>query len=263
MAKKKKNPRASKKNLAQNTQWLEEKLESLTLDIDSISSKPIDEVKDELSEVATDTTAFIQALNEKLPDGTAIKTSNRTKSTRNSKSKQKAKTADRDPSPSAKTVKPKGTFRFFSLRSAFIASVLVILLSVLIPQFIRGLRETDLPPATAVNPEQQEPNTEPPTWIEGPAANEMLRGVRYKIEGLQQVAIDTPLPNNPGDHAATFKMRLIVNGQGMVTHLEPMVPSSDELEPAVIDSLLRWRFNAVEQTSASQEGIITVEYLPE
>ncbi len=263
MAKKKKTQRASKKNLAQNAEWLEEKLESLTLDIDSIASMPINEVRDEISEIATDTAAFIKALNERLPEGAAIKTSSRSKTSRSNPSAKQLKQQDRRPSLSANKDKKKGTFRFFSFRSALVASVIVILLSVLIPQFIRGLRETDLPPATAVNPDQPIENIEPPTWIEGPAANEMLRGVRYRVEGLQQVAVETPLPTNPGDHAATFKMRLIVNAQGAVTHLEPLAPSADELEPAVIDSLLRWRFNSLGQADASYEGVITIEYLPE
>lgn len=263
MAKKKKTPRASKKNLAQNAEWLEEKLESLTLDIDSIASMPINEVKDEISEIAPDTAAFIKALNEKLPEGAAIKTSNRAKTNRNSRSAKQLKKQDRRPTQSATQDKKKGTFSLFSFRSAFVASVIVILLSVLIPQFIRGLRETNLPPATAVNPDRPIENTEPPTWIEGPAENEMLRGVRYRVEGLRQVAVDTPLPTNPGNHAAIFKMRLIVNAQGAVTHLEPLVPSADELEPAVIDSLLRWRFDSHGEADASYEGVITVEYLPE
>lgn len=261
MAKKKKIPRASKKNLAQNAEWLEEKLESLTLDIDSISSMPIDEVKSEIKEIAPDTAAFIKALNERLPEGAAIKTSTRTKANRHSP--QRSRSKDRQPSSATNTIKPRGTFRLFSLRSAFIASVVVILLSVLIPQFIRGFRETDLPPATAVNPDQPTQNAEPPTWIEGPAANEMLRGVRYRVEGLQQVAIETPLPDNPGDHAATFRLRMTVSPDGVVTGLEPLVQSSDLLEPAVIDSLLHWRFAPMPGQRTAREGTITIEYRPE
>lgn len=260
MGKKSKSGRSSKKNLAQNSSWLEERLESSMLDLDALSSMSIDEVQSELKAFKPDQKKLVDAINEKLPTGAAIPTP-KTPKKRTSRKPQTRKAPDRQATKHQRPSRKRSS-GIVSLRGALIFSLLVIASSIFIPRLIRDLREDRYEPATAIENEVTEDSTGQATWIEGPAAHELVRGVKYTVKGIEQVVINAPLPTNPGNLSATFELKMRIDANGSVEGLEALTAQPNEFEPTVMDSLLQWKFSATQSGSATQEAIITVEYFP-
>ena len=260
MAKQSKSGRSSKKNLQQNAAWLEERLESTMLDLDALSSMPIEEVNAELKPFKQDQTAFVASLNEKLPAGASIPEPESTvKKTR--RKPQTSKAGDRNAAAPQKSVTRRSS-RLFGIKSAIFLSLLIIAGALFVPKLIRDLREDRLESATSIEDDSAAIDpTKPPTWIEGPAVDELIRGVKYTIAGIEQVVLDAPLPGNPGELIATFQLRATINGAGKVVRLEPLLDESTVFEPVVIDSLLRWKFSTLSDTSQLNDAVITIEYL--
>ncbi len=260
MGKQSKSGRSSKKNLEQNARWLEERLENTMLDLDALSSMPLDEVKSELKAFKPKQKAFVEELNKKLPAGASIPVPK--ESPKRTRRKAPAKRAGDRKATAASPAPRRGLARVFSLRSALVLSFLIIASALFLPQLIRDLRDDKIEPAQAVqNPEESEDR--PATWIVGPGVDELIRGVKYTIQGLEQVVINAPLPTNPGDLEARFEMKLTVDGNGKVVGLEPMSGEANEFEPVVVDSLLHWQFSALASGDTRTDAIITIEYSPE
>ena len=259
MGKQSKSGRAFKKNLPQNAAWLEDRLESDMLDLESLSSMSIDDVNAELKKFEPKQKAFIESLNEKLPAGAALPVPKPPK--RKPRRKTPAnKAGDRQ---AAAPSKARKSSRIFGLRSAMVLSILIIASAIFVPKLIRDYRANKLETATAVEKENPREANKPPTWIEGPAADELVRGVKYTIEGLEQVVIRAPLPTNPGDLTANFRLRMTVDSNGKVTELEPLSGSASAFEPTVIDSLLQWQFSALANSSQLTEAVVTIRHIPD
>ena len=260
MGKQSKSGRSSKKNLEQNARWLEERLENTMLDLDALASMPLDEVKSELKAFKPQQKAFVDKLNKKLPAGASIPVPKAPP--KRTRSKAPAQRAGDRSAASAAPGPRRGLSRVFSLRSALVLSFLIIASALFLPQLIRDLRDDKIEPAQAVqNPEETE--DEYTTWIEGPGVDELIRGVKYTIEGLEQVVINAPLPTNPGNWEARFEMKLTVDGNGKVVGLEPLSGETTDFEPVVVDSLLHWQFSALSSGETRTDAIITIEYKPE
>ena len=257
MAKKRNKSRRSRKNLARNAEWLEHRLGDIVFDLDALQSMPLDEVKSELKRIAPDAPDLTPAINERLPEGVSIASTGGGRKRRRTK-----KVAKKDDRPAAAPSATGARFRWFSLRGVVALTVLVALSAWLIPQAIRTFREQPPDPAAAVQGEPPAP-VRPPTWIEGPADGELVRGVRYRIEGLEQIAVHTPLPANPDSLTATVRLRVTVDPQGHVINLISLEPVPAPIEAAVIDSVLNWRFSPSADTAiADRTGRITVSFYP-
>ncbi len=258
MAKKSNSGRGSKEDLQKNAAWLEHRLEGTMLDLEALSAMPIDDVQAELKAIKKDQKDLVKAINEKLPAGASIPVPKTP--TKKRRKPQATKAADRQPAVSQPTRRPS---RLVSFRGALVLSLLIIASAIIIPQFIKNLQEDKMEPAKAVEEEKTEAPERSPTWIVGPAVDELIRGVKYTIEGLEQVVIHAPLPTNPGDLQASFKMRMTVDSDGKVVRLEPMSSEAAPFEPMVMDSLLHWRFSAIAASDSVNNAIVTIEYVPE
>ncbi len=250
---------AAKKKLQKNADWLEGRLENTMLDLDALSSMSIDEVNAELKTFNADPREFVKSLNEKLPAGASIPVPSAPRKKR--RKPQTRKAIDRKAAaPTPNTVRGA---RIFTLKNAFVVSLIIIGIAVIVPLFIQDAQNNRLDPITAL--EDNSPKVDqPPTYIVGPAPNELVRGIKYTIEGLEQVTVKTPLPENPGDLTARFQMRITVAGSGKVIGIEPMLASSQQLEPGMVDSLLQWQFSPLKDSSRKQtDATITIEYFPE
>ncbi|MFK7844859.1 MAG: hypothetical protein AB8G77_06125 [Rhodothermales bacterium] len=261
MGKQPKSGRASKKNLSQNAAWFEERLESDMLDLESLASMSIDDVNAELKKFKPKQKAFVESLNAKLPAGASIPVP-KAPARKPRRTTQATKAGDRQASAATPSVTRRSS-RIFGLKSALFLSVLIIASAVLVPKLIRDYRADKLETVTAIEKEVPQDTNKPPTWIEGPAVDELVRGVRYTIQGLEQVVLRAPLPTNPGDLTANFKLRMTVDSNGKVTGLEPLSVDSSDFEPTVIDSLLQWKFSALANSDQLTEAVVTIRYIPE
>ncbi len=261
MGKQSKSGRSSKKNLEQNARWLEERLENTMLDIEALSSMPIEDVNAELKAFKPNQKAFVEALNKKLPAGASIPVP-KAPAKRTRRKPASGRAADRKAAAS-KPTQERRSARIFSLKGAFVLSLLIIAGALFLPQLIRDFRDDKLAPAQATLDPTPEDLNKPPTWIVGPGVDELIRGVKYTIEGLEQVVINAPLPTNPGDLDAKFEMKVTIDGNGKVVGLEPISTQANAFEPMVVDSLLQWKFSALPASDTLTEAKVTVEYKPE
>ena len=259
MAKKNKSSKSSRKNLLENAEWAEERLNSMMLDIEALASMSIDEVKEELQNIAPEAPDLARTINERLPAGIELPKS--ATNVRRRRNRPSSKKADRPSNGNTTIHRRNALARWFSLRNAFILSILVILGALLIPPGIRSLRNAPPDPATAVYNESPAVET-PPTWLEGPAQNELIRGVRYTISGLDRVAVRTPLPSNPGSIQTFISFEITIDASGEVSKLVSLATTPHNIEPAVIDSLLQWQFNPVEGDTSARTGSVTIEFEP-
>lgn len=232
------------------------------LDLEALSAMPIDDVNAELKALKADPRALIKSINEQLPAGAAIpEPKPQRKKTRTRTAPQRAtdrQSAGSTPSPARRSNS------LFGIRSALILSALIIAASLFIPQFIRDLQNNRLKTATAIEDSTQPADlNRPPTYIVGPAVDELVRGVKYTIEGLEQVVFSAPLPTNPGDLTASYRMRITVDGDGKVSRLTPLSLEPGDFEKVVVDSMLQWQFSALSESDSSYEAVVTVEYFPE
>lgn len=260
-----KQPKSAK---ASARSWLENQLESSMLDLEALSSMPVDQVNEDLQEHRSATNpSFIAALNKRLPEEARIQIASPAKSPRKAASKPRRSRADRPAVPVTPSVTSRSSLRLFSIRNAFIISTLIILIALILPGIIVSMRESNPEPAvirpTPVLPEDSQRRT-PPTRIEGTFPQLRLRGVHYVTEGFATLPIETPLPPNPDSLQAVFKARITVNSQGGVQHLEMLESPETPLGNAVIDSLLMWRFgNGAAPMPDSSTGLVTVIYAAE
>lgn len=265
MSKQSKSGRASKKNLPENAAWFEDRLEQNMLDLEALSAMSIEDVNAELKSFKPDQKSLVESINARLPAGAAIPAPEQPAARSRKRSNRPASTraADRKATGNNTTVKRR-TSRFFGIRSALILSAIIIAVSLFVPRFFRDLQDNELTPATAL--EDSTPPADlnrPPTYIVGPAVDELVRGVRYTIEGIQQVVFKAPLPTNPGNMTASFRMEMIIDNDGKVTRLTPMSAESTDFERVVVDSLLHWQFSTLPESADSSRAIVTVEYFPE
>ena len=262
----KKSNKANKQRArAANTQWLAENLDRTTLDLDALSSMKIDDVCDELEELNTTShAAFINALNEKLPQELSIKHAKPSTSRKRRKRASNPKPATDRPavhSPSPSWLKT------FNLRNALILSTLIIILAILIPAMIQGFQSAD--PQQAADPaipDSVESSSQEPTRIEGSFKDLRLRGVRYSAENFNPLVPErAPLPPNPDSIEATLKFQVTVDASGAIQSLVSLDVTPHPLEEAVIDSVLLWKFEPVRQaiSSDSTTGILTITYFKE
>ncbi|MEM8487588.1 MAG: hypothetical protein AAF564_18705 [Bacteroidota bacterium] len=258
MAKKSKSGRGSKEDLQKNAAWLEHRLEGTMLDLEALSAMPINDVQAELKAIKKDQKDLVKAINERLPAGASIPVPKTPAKKR--RKPQARKAADRKPATSQPARRPS---RIISFRGALVLSLLIIASAVIIPQFIKNLRDDKMEPAQAIEENGVETPDRSPTWIVGPAVDELIRGVKYTIEGLEQVVIHAPLPTNPGDLQASFRMRMTVDSDGKVIRLEPLSNEAAPFEPTVMDSLLHWRFSALAASDSVNNAVVTIEYIPE
>ena len=90
--------------------------------------------------------------------------------------------------------------------------------------------------------------------------DELVRGVKYTIEGLEQVVLEAPLPANPGDLTAEFNMRVTINGAGKVVRLEPLQDETTTFESAVLEAVLQWQFSTLPDATQINHAVITIAY---
>lgn len=259
----KKSNKANKKHTrASNTEWLEGNLERTILDLDALSSMSIDDVHEELNaQNASSNAAFIQALNQKLPDGVNVKSNSPSqKRKRRSRPAVARPAADR----SAKKAPASSGLRIFSLRNAFILSSVIIVGALLVPSMIRVLQDSE--PKEALIADSLENDENEPTIIEGSFEELKLRGVRYTAENFNPLVPEiAPLPPNPDSMEAVLQFRVTVDSSGSVKRLVSLDLSPNPLEKAVIDSLLLWKFEPDQSTTDkdSTTGILTIIYFKE
>lgn len=231
--------------------WLDRRMDDGLLDLDVLAAMPADEVRAGLRAEGIADDGFTDALRQRLAGLEP-------RPTPPPRPRKTDRPATRVPAAEA----PRR--RWFGLRGAVVVSLVVILAVALGPFVARKLGELEqLPVVVAPDQPVIDPETGEPTRLEGPAPGENLRGVRYVVLGLGRVAVQTPLPRNPGSLEATYELRIRVDAWGNVVGLESMRPSLDTFEPAVIDSLLRWRFEPGRDGGRTQAGTVTIIYRPD
>ena len=244
---KKLNKADKRRNQASNTEWLHENIERTFLDLEALSSLSIDDVQEELEvRQTTSHTDFVRSLNEKLPQDVNIKTSAPARTKKRRKRSPSAKpAADRQ----AATRPPTLRRRILTFRNAIVFSALIILGAILIPSLIKGIQNAT--PETAVDPivpDSVSSTPGEPTRIEGSFDELKLRGVRYTAENFNPLVPEkAPLPPNLDSVEATLKFRVTVDATGSIKHLVSMDITPHPIEEAVIDSVLLWKFEPVEE----------------
>ena len=263
MAKRQNNPPKDPPSSA--SEWLEGRLEGFSMDLDALSSMSSTDIEKELSaNGASSTHDFIASLNERLPEGAAIKPPKKKRKPR-AATKRSPKRADRPVKAPAPTTPQRVSLRVFNVRNAVVASLFIIAASILIPQLIKSIRNVE--PTPAVNPIEADSvlnQEDSPTTIEGRFPNLRLRGVRYTADFYNLEPTFTPLPPNPDSLQAVFVFNITVDSAGGILDLEPVRTENRALENAVIDSLLKWKFNRNALASEdSMSGVLTIRYFPE
>ncbi len=234
-------------------EWLEEGLDDGLLDLDVLAAMPLADVEAALHARGADDAAFKAALRARLGDDAAPAGGR--------PNPMRARAADRSRSAGAAARPRKG---LFSLRNALIVSAVIVVAVLFGPLLARRVADMNPPePAVVIAPPEVDIERIPPTRLEGPSPAELVRGVRYTLEGLVRVATDTPLPPNPGDLSATFQLRMRVDAAGNVVSLESLLDTTHPFESVVVDSLLRWRFERDSNSPRPEEGTITITYQPE
>lgn len=85
------------------------------------------------------------------------------------------------------------------------------------------------------------------------SANEETKAAPFQIEGLNRVTINTPLPVYSEQVNANISIRITVDPTGKIIRRIPLIKGNPRLEQAVMDALLRWKFNPL-PTNAPQEN---------
>ena len=261
----KSNKANKRRNKASNTEWLQENIERTLLDLEALSSMSIDDVQEELEVHQTAShTDFVRSLNERLPQDVNIKTTVAPKTKKRRKRSPSAKpAADRRAAKNPSTSRR----RVFTFRNALVFSTLIIIAAILIPTLIKGIQNAT--PKTAVDPivpDSVSNSFREPTRIEGSFDELKLKGVRYTAENFNPLVPEkAPLPPNLDSVETTLKFRVTVDSAGSIKHLVSLDINPHPIEEAVIDSVLLWRFEPVEENadSDSTTGILTITYFKE
>ena len=95
----------------------------------------------------------------------------------------------------------------------------------------------------------------------GEAADE-TKTAPFQIEGLNRVPVSTSLPVYAEQRNAVISVRITVDPQGRIVRRIPLIKGSPALERAVMDALLRWRFNPLPPNAPqeNQTGVITFRF---
>ncbi len=93
-------------------------------------------------------------------------------------------------------------------------------------------------------------------------SNEAERSSPFQIEGLSRAPVSTPLPVYSEQVNAVIKVRIVVDPQGRVIRRIPLLKGNARLEQAVMDALLRWRFNPLPPNAPqeNQTGQVTFRF---
>ncbi len=145
----------------------------------------------------------------------------------------------------------------------------------------------DTPEAETIAPEEQsapeevaepEPEPEPETVkplgggaVDGTAgasegdpgeAADETKTAPFQIEGLNRVPVSTSLPVFAEQQNAVISVRITVDPQGRIVRRIPLIKGNPALERAVMDALLRWRFNPLPPNAPqeNQTGVITFRF---
>ena len=198
-------------------------------------------------QLKADPGSLVSAINEKLPAGAEIPQPKKQAPQSRRRTRRAAAPTKNNRKSDRKAATPPvhRKTRFFGAKSAFFVSALVIAAALIIPRFIKELEDNRLKTATAVEDSTLPTDLErPPTYIVGPAVDELVRGVKYTIEGIEQVVFKAPLPTNPGNLTASFRMQMTNDAYGKVTTLTPTSTEISAFETVVVDSMLLWQFSA-------------------
>ncbi|MEZ4702067.1 MAG: hypothetical protein R2834_17165 [Rhodothermales bacterium] len=234
--------------------WLEERMDDGLLDLDVLASMPISDVHAALKGLGAEDDGFTDSIKKRLAELDA----------RPAPAARSARSADRPAASRQPAAAPARRWaRLFTLRSALIVSAVVVIAVIVGPLVIRQVDSLrGLEPAYAPEVPAADTTVQEPTTFQGPASSEPDRGFRYIVTGLGRVALSTPLPENPGSLVATYEMSLRVDASGNVVSLEIVDGTEDPFEAAVMDSLLRWRFEPGRERGKTQAGMVTVMYAP-
>jgi protein TonB len=155
------------------------------------------------------------------------------------------------------------------------------------PEPIVDEEVVDTPEAETIAPEEQnnpeevvqpepEPEPEPVRPLGGGAENgsagendgdpgaaaDETKTAPFQIEGLNRVPVSTALPVYAEQRNAVISVRITVDPQGRIVRRIPLIKGSPALERAVMDALLRWRFNPLPPNAPqeNQTGVITFRF---
>ncbi|GIV62271.1 TonB family protein [Rhodocaloribacter litoris] len=95
----------------------------------------------------------------------------------------------------------------------------------------------------------------------GAAADER-KTAPFQIEGLNRIPTVTALPAYVEKVNAVISVRITVDPQGRIVQRIPLIKGNPALEQAVMDALLRWRFNPLPPNAPqeNQTGVITFRF---
>lgn len=113
---------------------------------------------------------------------------------------------------------------------------------------------------------QQEENTS--TAESGAESGEAGEGATeeksapYNIEGLDRDPVYAPLPQYAEKVDATIRVRVTVSPRGEIVQRIPLLKGNPTLERAVMETLQRWRFNALPANAPqeNQTGTVTFRF---
>jgi len=93
-------------------------------------------------------------------------------------------------------------------------------------------------------------------------SNEAQRSSPFQIEGLNRAPVSTPLPVYSEQVNALIRVRIVVDPQGRIIQRIPLLKGNARLEQAVMDALLRWRFNPLPPNAPqeNQTGQVTFRF---
>ena len=93
-------------------------------------------------------------------------------------------------------------------------------------------------------------------------SNEAQRASPFQIEGLNRAPVYTPLPVYSEQVNAIIQVRIVVDPQGRIIRRIPLLKGNANLEKAVMDALLRWRFNRLPLNAPqeNQTGQVTFRF---
>lgn len=93
-------------------------------------------------------------------------------------------------------------------------------------------------------------------------SNESEKTSPYRIEGLNRSPISTPIPAYTVQVDAFIQVQIEVDPQGRIVRRIPRIKGDPTLERAVMDALLRWRFNPLpaEAPQENQIGLVSFRF---